>query len=118
VAVKGPGLPGSLRAAVLAESQGGFRLIAMAEVEFVAVSSEGAFTIALAPGAMAMVAEGTSTATRIQDHHIATIENSKSTLRGGPWTPRFQKIFAKAGMRMKDVENTELNQLVTRGASR
>jgi hypothetical protein len=51
---KGPGLPGYSRAAVLAEAQGGFRLAAIGEVRSVAVSAEGAFTIALAPGALAM----------------------------------------------------------------
>jgi len=58
LAVKGPRLPGSSQAALLAESQGGFRLISLAEVESVAVSSEGAFTIALAPGAVAMTSHG------------------------------------------------------------
>jgi hypothetical protein len=47
LAVKGPGLPGASRAAVLAESQAGFRWAAVGEVRSVAVSAEGAFTIAL-----------------------------------------------------------------------
>jgi hypothetical protein len=55
---KGPGLPGYSRAAVLAETQGGFRLAAVGGVRSVAVSAEGAFTIALAPGAVAMSAQG------------------------------------------------------------
>ncbi|QRK12959.1 hypothetical protein JQX13_24750 [Archangium violaceum] len=58
LATKGPGLPGYSRAAVLAEAQGGFRLAAVGEVQSVAVSAEGAFTIALAPGAVAMTAQG------------------------------------------------------------
>ncbi|PTL85468.1 hypothetical protein [Vitiosangium sp. GDMCC 1.1324] len=57
---KGPGLPGYARAAALAETQGGFRLAAVGEVRSVAVSAEGAFTIALAPGAVAMAAQGSS----------------------------------------------------------
>ncbi|WNG34029.1 hypothetical protein F0U61_10555 [Archangium violaceum] len=57
LATKGPGLPGYSRAAVLAETQGGFRLAAVGEVQAVAVSAEGAFTIALAPGAVAMTAQ-------------------------------------------------------------
>jgi hypothetical protein len=44
-------------------------------------------------------------ADRTENHHIGTISNEESTLRGGPWTPRFQEIFAKAGMRLKDAEN-------------
>ncbi|WP_146209802.1 hypothetical protein [Vitiosangium sp. GDMCC 1.1324] len=56
---KGPGLPGYSRAAMLAEMQGGFRLAGIGEVRSVAVSAEGAFTIALAPGAVAMSAQNT-----------------------------------------------------------
>jgi hypothetical protein len=58
LAVKGPGLPGTARAAVLAERQAGFRWAAVGEVHSVALSVEGAFTIALAPGAVAMSAQG------------------------------------------------------------
>ncbi|WP_309896648.1 hypothetical protein [Archangium sp.] len=60
LAVKGPGLPGASRAAVLAESQAGLRWAALGEVGSVALSAEGAFTIALAPGAVAMSAQGSS----------------------------------------------------------
>ncbi len=56
LALKGPGLPGASRAVVLAESQAGFRWAAVGEVRSVAVSAEGFFTIALAPGAVAMTA--------------------------------------------------------------
>ncbi|HLL02171.1 MAG TPA: AHH domain-containing protein [Myxococcaceae bacterium] len=42
----------------------------------------------------------------MQKHHIATIANSKSPLRGGPWTLRFEELFAKAGMRLNSRENT------------
>ncbi|HKK74566.1 MAG TPA: polymorphic toxin-type HINT domain-containing protein [Saprospiraceae bacterium] len=31
-------------------------------------------------------------------HHLATNKNKKSTVRGGPWTPRFEKIFNNAGL--------------------
>jgi hypothetical protein len=58
LATKGPGLPGYSRAAVLAETQGGFRLAALGEVRSVAVSAEGVFTITLAPNAVAMAAWG------------------------------------------------------------
>jgi hypothetical protein len=60
LATKGPGLPGYSQAAVVAETQGGFRLAALSEVRSVAMSAEGAFSIALAPGAVAMTAPGTS----------------------------------------------------------
>ena len=58
LAVKGPGLPGAARASALAESQAGFQWAAVGEVGSVAVSAEGVFTIALAPGAVAMSAQG------------------------------------------------------------
>jgi hypothetical protein len=38
----------------------------------------------------------------VETHHIATICNDKDTNRGGSWTPRFRRIFAKAGMSMDD----------------
>jgi hypothetical protein len=41
----------------------------------------------------------------VENHHIGTIANRKSLLRGGPWTQRFEKLFARAGMRLKDREN-------------
>ncbi|HEX8819451.1 MAG TPA: hypothetical protein VF794_05965 [Archangium sp.] len=64
LATKGPGLPGYSRAALLAETQGGFRLASVGEVRSVAVSAEGAFTIALAPGAVAMTVQGGDSASR------------------------------------------------------
>jgi hypothetical protein len=38
-------------------------------------------------------------------HHLATDKNEKSPLRGGPWTPFFEKLFAKAGMSLDAREN-------------
>lgn len=58
LATKGAGLPGSAQAAVLAEAQGGFQWAALSEIQAVSVSTEGIFTIALAPGAVAMAAQG------------------------------------------------------------
>nr|WP_236673213.1 AHH domain-containing protein [Comamonas sp. JC664] len=42
---------------------------------------------------------------RSQNHHLATDKNNISKARGGPWTPRFQRIFKRAGMELKDPEN-------------
>jgi hypothetical protein len=50
-----PKLPGSMQAAVQAETQVGLRLAAVGEVESVAISA-GTVTIALAPGSVAMTA--------------------------------------------------------------
>jgi hypothetical protein len=42
---------------------------------------------------------------RIQDHHIGTISKEISTARGGPWTPRLRRLYARAGMQLDDPEN-------------
>jgi hypothetical protein len=57
LAAKVPKLPGSMQAAAQAETQVGIRLAAVGAVETVAVSAE-TVTIALAPGAVAMSAQG------------------------------------------------------------
>ncbi|WP_163999181.1 AHH domain-containing protein [Pyxidicoccus caerfyrddinensis] len=103
LAVKASGLPGSAQAALMVEAQAGYSYVAIGGVESVAMTAEG-FTIALAPNAVAMSIRGTKSR-RTHDHHLATNKNSVSTARGGPWTPRFQKIFRKAGMELKDPEN-------------
>jgi hypothetical protein len=38
-------------------------------------------------------------------HHLATNKNDTSPVNGGPWTPRFADIFAKAGMSLDATEN-------------
>ncbi len=38
-------------------------------------------------------------------HHLATNKNDTSTLSGGPWTPRFEDIFKRAGMNLEASEN-------------
>jgi len=60
--------------------------------------------VALPPGAVAMAARH-GRGDRIEDHHIGTITNEISTARGGPWTPRLRKLYARAGMRLEDPEN-------------
>jgi hypothetical protein len=59
LAAKVPSLPGAMQAAVQAETQVGIRLAAVGEVETISVSA-GTVTIALAPGAVAVAAGGTS----------------------------------------------------------
>jgi hypothetical protein len=39
------------------------------------------------------------------EHHIATNKNWISSLEGGPWSPRFEKLFNRVGMTLRDVEN-------------
>ncbi|HEX8441126.1 AHH domain-containing protein, partial [Archangium sp.] len=38
-------------------------------------------------------------------HHLATNKNDTSSARGGPWTPLFGQLFAKAGMTLDDPAN-------------
>jgi hypothetical protein len=57
LAAKVPTLPGAMQAAAQAETQVGISLAAVGEVETVAVSAE-TITITLAPGAVAMSAQG------------------------------------------------------------
>jgi hypothetical protein len=95
-------LPGSAQVSMQAAEQEGVLLSEVGAVEEVAVTADG-FRVALPAGAMAMA--GGRGGSRTQDHHIGTIANKKSALRGGPWTPRFRKIFARAGMRLEDPEN-------------
>ncbi|QRK11987.1 AHH domain-containing protein [Archangium violaceum] len=38
-------------------------------------------------------------------HHLATNKNDKSESRGGPWTPEFKTLFARAGMSLEDPAN-------------
>ena len=38
-------------------------------------------------------------------HHLATNKNYKSAVRGGPWSPRFEEMFGKAGLHLDDTVN-------------
>jgi len=96
-------LPGSAQVSMQAAGREGILLSEVSAAESVTVTAEG-FSVALAPGAVAMAARG-ARANRTEKHHIATIANKKSTLRGGPWTPLFEELFARAGMRLRDRQN-------------
>jgi hypothetical protein len=96
-------LPGSAQVSMRATGREGILLSEVSAAESVTVTAEG-FSVALAPGAVAMAERG-ARADRTEKHHIGTISNKKSTLRGGPWTPRFEDLFARAGMRLMDGEN-------------
>jgi hypothetical protein len=96
-------LPGSAQVSMQAVGREGLLLSEVGAVESVTVTTEG-FLIALPPGAVVMTAPG-GRGNRKEKHHIATVANKKSALRGGPWTPLFERLFARAGMRLKDLEN-------------
>jgi hypothetical protein len=96
-------LPGSAQVSMQAATGEGLLLSEVGAVGSVAVTADG-FSVVLAPGAVAMAASG-GRGDRTEKHHIGTIANKKSTLRGGSWTPRLERLFARAGMRLKDREN-------------
>jgi hypothetical protein len=96
-------LPGSSQMLMQAGREG-VLLSEVGAVQSVTVTTEG-FLVALPPSAVAMAAQGGGHGGRVENHHIATVRNKKSPLRGGPWTPLFEKLFARAGMRLKDAEN-------------
>lgn len=108
---RAPKLPGFAQAVSSAESHGVRLLTAAREADWVKVAvAEGTFTVVLPANAFSMAARGTFSSEapkkdKAEWHHIATIENGKSPLRGGPWTPRFKEIFDKAGMSMNDPAN-------------
>jgi hypothetical protein len=40
-----------------------------------------------------------------QAHHLCTNKNDTSEASGGPWTPKFEQFFARAGMSLDDPAN-------------
>ncbi|HYO53091.1 AHH domain-containing protein [Archangium sp.] len=38
-------------------------------------------------------------------HHLCTDKNDTSEISGGPWTPRFEEFFERAGMSLDDPAN-------------
>lgn len=110
-------LPKASEAAVALSGDSG-RELALGEVGQVrgAAVAGSHVTVVIAPagevaqGALgvAMAARGSPVSPvkcRVEDHHIATIENSRSTLRGGPWTTRYQALFDKADLSMRNKAN-------------
>ncbi|MDY7228592.1 AHH domain-containing protein [Hyalangium rubrum] len=110
LSAKIPTLPGSAQASVVGAAEVGVRLTAVAQVEAVAVSAD-VFTMALPPNAVASTAEGLRGAVAApvegegQWHHIATDKWLDAAHSGGPWTPKFQKLFDRAGMSLNDSAN-------------
>jgi len=109
---RAPKLPGFAQAVSGAQSRGVRLLTAAEHADEVQVAvAEGSFRVVLPANALGMTAKGSlagasQTKDKVEVHHIATSENSKSSLRGGPWTPRFKKLFDRAGLSMHDEANT------------
>jgi hypothetical protein len=98
-------LPGAGQASLVAAGQGGFRLSAIGEVRSVAVAADGTITLLLPATAVAMSAQAGGAPIRAPRHHIATNKNTESDVRGGPWTPRFQRVFNRGRMSLDDEAN-------------
>jgi hypothetical protein len=108
--------------AALASDTGGKLVLAdVGQVSGARVAETGV-TVVLAPAAesalqatgMAMAGKGTAHVARKadgdcderpEDHHIATDKNMKADTYGGPWTPRFERLFKRARMNLKDAPN-------------
>ncbi|HYO60195.1 AHH domain-containing protein [Archangium sp.] len=111
---KAPKLPGFAKAAGALESQAGIRdvLTAVQQADKVKVAvAEGSFSVVLPANVLSMAARGSAARAtppkkKPDVHHIATVENTIATVRGGPWTQKFKPFFDKAGMSMKDPANT------------
>jgi hypothetical protein len=61
--------------------------------------------VGTAASAGSACSDGTQKKEGYQWHHLATDKNSSSSAQGGPWTPLFQRLFAKAGMDLNAEEN-------------
>lgn len=105
LAARGTLLPGFARAEAVGLAQLGFRLSSVAEVESIALTASGGFVLGVTPTVMAMATQGGGTQPQGYWHHIATDKFKKSTRNGGPWTPQFERLFARAGMKLSDPAN-------------
>jgi hypothetical protein len=103
--------PGATQAALRAETEGGFQLSAAfnGEVQAISIPANGVLNITLAPTAVAAMATGSGTGIQGDPegeiHHICTDKNEISEASGGPWTPLFQNVFDRAGMRLNAPTN-------------
>jgi hypothetical protein len=71
---------------------------ALAKSELNGLTNELSTSISETENTGQIPTESTSTNTISHRHHIATNKNLISTVRGGPWTPRFKAIFENAGL--------------------
>jgi hypothetical protein len=107
---KVPTLPGSAQASAAGASRVRIPLAQVAQVEAVAVTAE-AVTVTLSPNAVTATAQSLSGAASRPveaegpEHHIATNKWTEATHSGGPWTQKFEALFARAGMSLDDAAN-------------
>jgi hypothetical protein len=111
MAAQGPRLPGFPQAAIRAQVESGFQLTEALTggVGSISMPAAGVLNVALAPGAtaaLAMYSDGRFPGDETGPvHHICTNKNPLSDATGGPWTPRCEKVFKKAGMTLEDAAN-------------
>jgi hypothetical protein len=112
MAAQGPRMPGFAQAASRARLERGFELaeVFAGGVRSLSIPSAGVLNVGLAPTAVAAVAMGPGGGgiqgdPRGEVHHICTDKNEVSEVSGGPWTPQFEKIFARARMELNDLAN-------------
>jgi len=103
--VTGSGLPGFPQAVRNAATAGRIHLPAAASEATSVSVVEGRLRLTLPSGSSAILAMQQADGEEGELHHIATVENEKSTHRGGPWTPKLKKFFDKARMSMEDTAN-------------
>ncbi len=111
MAAQGPKLPGFSRAALRAQAEAGIPLEAALSggVTSIAMPAAGVLNVTLAPGvtaALAMYSDGRFPGDADGPvHHICTNKNPIADTTGGPWTPRCEEVFKKAGMTLEDAAN-------------
>ncbi|QAT87967.1 putative lipoprotein [Corallococcus coralloides] len=111
MAAQGPRLPGFSQAALRGQAEAGFQLGAALNggVTSIAMPAAGVLNVALAPGAaaaLAMYGQGRFPGDETGPvHHICTNKNPISDATGGPWTPKCEEVFRKAGMTLEDAAN-------------
>ncbi|GMU07652.1 AHH domain-containing protein [Corallococcus caeni] len=111
MAAQGPRLPGFSQAAIRGQAEAGFQLGAALNggVGSISLPAAGVLNVALAPGAaaaLAMYSDGRFPGDAEGPvHHICTNKNLVSTATGGPWTPKCEDAFKKAGMSLEDAAN-------------
>jgi hypothetical protein len=82
---------------------GGATTVQMAADGTVLVTGVAAGTAAALVGSAC--SDGSDKKDGHQWHHLATDKNETSALYGGPWTPRFEELFALAGLSLNASEN-------------
>jgi hypothetical protein len=103
-------LPHFPEAAAVGASRMGINLANVGQVGAVAVVGS-TVVISLPVSVLAMVAQNPRgaasrpVATEWYDHHIATDKWLDATHSGGPWTPKFEELFERAGLSLNDPAN-------------